>query len=73
MSGKITTGERARKCNVSVRTIQYYDKEELLKPSELSQGGRRIYIEDDVMKLKCICLYGALGFSIEKMKPILIV
>lgn len=38
-----TTGEAAKMCNVSVRTVQYYDKEGIVKPLELAEGGRRIY------------------------------
>lgn len=66
-----TTGEVAKMCNVSVRTIQYYDKEDLLKPSSLSEGGRRLYTEDDLTILKCICLYKTLGFSLSEIKSII--
>ena len=40
---KYTTGEIARISGVSVRTVQYYDDRGILKPSELSEGGRRLY------------------------------
>ena len=45
---KYTTGELAKLCNVSVRTVQFYDTKNLLKPSEISEGGRRLYTEADV-------------------------
>ena len=48
---KYTTGELAKLCNVSVRTVQFYDTKNLLKPSEISEGGRRLYTEADVKKL----------------------
>lgn len=70
MEQVFTTGELAKLCNVSVRTIQYYDKEGILKPSRLSEGGRRIYTEDDLKRLRCICLYKALGFSLEDIKKV---
>ena len=47
---KYTTGELAKLCNVSVRTVQFYDTKNLLKPSEISKGGRRLYTEADVKK-----------------------
>ena len=50
-----TTGEAARLCGVSVRTVQYYDTRGILIPSELSEGGRRLYSEDDLAKMKVIC------------------
>lgn len=39
----VTVGEAAKKLGVSVRTLQYYDKEGLLSPSARSAGGRRLY------------------------------
>ena len=48
---KYTTGELAKLCNVSVRTVQFYDTKNLLKPSEISEGGRRLYTEADVKNL----------------------
>ena len=40
-----TTGELAAKCGVSVRTVQFYDRKNLLKPFQLTEGGRRLYCE----------------------------
>lgn len=71
MKEHFTTGEMAQECNVSVRTLQYYDKEGLLKPSEISEGGRRLYTEESLTILKCICLYKTLGFSLGEIKSIL--
>lgn len=36
-----TTGELAKQCGVSVRTVQFYDGRGLLHPSALSEGGRQ--------------------------------
>lgn len=58
-----TTGEIASLCNVSVRTVQYYDQEGIISPSDLSEGGRRIYTETDLSKFQLTCLYKSLGFS----------
>lgn len=70
MKQTFSTGEIAKLCNVSVRTVQYYDKEGILNPSEISEGGRRIYTEEDLKKLRCICLYKALGFKLEEIKKV---
>ena len=51
---KYTTGELAKLCNVTVRTVQYYDKRGILIPTELSEGGRRLYSESDLQRLKVI-------------------
>jgi DNA-binding transcriptional MerR regulator len=52
---KYTTGEIAKLCNVSVRTVQYYDARSILVPSELSEGGRRLYSDEDLKKMRIIC------------------
>jgi len=43
----------------------------LLNPSEISEGGRRLYTNEDLTILKCICLYKTLGFSLGEINSIL--
>lgn len=62
---KYTTGELAKLCGVSVRTVQYYDTRNILTPSELSEGGRRLYSENDLKKMRVICFLKELGFSLN--------
>ncbi|MEG0176601.1 MerR family transcriptional regulator [Anaerorhabdus sp.] len=64
----LTIGEVAKKMNVTVRTLQYYDTEGLLKPSMLSEGGRRLYTSKDLIKLYQILSFKSLGFSLEDIK-----
>lgn len=66
-----STGEIARLCGVSVRTVQFYDGKRLLPPSEINEGGRRLYSEADVEKLRFICMLKALGLSLDAIKKIL--
>lgn len=66
-----TTGELARLCGVSVRTVQFYDAKDLLKPTELTEGGRRLYSDDDLNKLRLICMLKALGLTLASIKGIL--
>lgn len=63
-----TIGELAKDMDVSVRTLQYYDKEGLLTPSAKTQGGRRIYTAKDKVKLHQILSMKYLGFSLEEIK-----
>ena len=66
-----TTGELAKKCNVSVRTIQYYDERGILVPTDLTEGGRRLFSEDDVVTLETICFLRDLDISIKGIAEIL--
>ncbi|MBN1778082.1 MAG: MerR family transcriptional regulator [Clostridiales bacterium] len=66
-----TTGDLAKACDVSVRTVQFYDTKDLLKPSELTEGGRRLYSEDGLEKLRLICMLKSLGLALSSIKGIL--
>lgn len=66
-----TTGELAKKCNVSVRTVQYYDERGILVPTELSEGGRRLFSEEDVATLETICFLRDLDIPIKSIAEIL--
>lgn len=68
----MTVGELAKKMDTTVRTLQYYDKENLLKPSAQSEGGRRLYTNKDMVKLHQILSMKFLGFSLEDIKNHLI-
>ena len=64
----LTIGELAKEMNVTVRTLQYYDQENLLKPSARSEGGRRLYSSNDIVTLHQILSMKFLGFSLEKIR-----
>ena len=64
---KYTTGEIAKLCSVSVRTVQYYDSRNILVPSELSEGGRRLYSEDDLKRMRIICFLREAGVPINSI------
>ena len=66
--GYMTTGEIAKKAGVTVRTIQYYDREGLLQPSTESEGGRRLYTHRELVKLQQILSMKQLGFTLEEIK-----
>ena len=68
---KYTTGEIAKLCGVTVRTVQYYDTRGILVPAELSEGGRRLYSEDDLKRMKIICFLRDLGLSIDSISQLL--
>ncbi len=68
---RYSTGELAKLCGVSVRTVQYYDTRGILPPSELSEGGRRLYTEADFKQMQIICFLKDLGFSLENIGKLL--
>ena len=70
--GYMTTGDLAKRMGVTVRTLQHYDREGLLAPSCISEGGRRLYMNKDVVKLHQILSLKHLGFSLSDIKSRLI-
>lgn len=66
--GYMTVGEVAKKMGVTVRALQYYDSEGLFSPSCVSDGGRRLYRDKDIIKLHQILTLKSLGFSIDEIK-----
>ena len=70
--GFMTVGQLAKKMGVTVRTLQYYDKEGVLSPSAESEGGRRLYTDKDLVLLHQILSLKSLGFSLKDIKGRLI-
>lgn len=68
---KYTTGELAKLCGVTVRTVQYYDSRGILIPTELSEGGRRLYTDDDLRRLRIICFLRDMGLPIDAIAQLL--
>lgn len=68
---KYTTGEIAKLCGVTVRTVQYYDTRNILVPSELSEGGRRLYSDGDLKRMRIICFLREAGIPISSIESLL--
>ena len=67
-----TTGQFAKLAGVTIRTIRYYDKIGLLKPSKILDNGYRQYCNQDLITLQKILSLKELGFSLEEIYPLLI-
>ena len=62
-------GEVAELLNITVRTIRYYEEEELLEPHR-TNGGTRLYTEQHLARLKAILHLTENGFSLEVVRLI---
>lgn len=72
MNQMLTIGELAKQVNVTVRTLQYYDRIGLMKPKALTEGGRRLYDSSDIGLLHQIITLKSLGLSLDDIKMKLI-
>ena len=66
-----TISQVAELTGISTRTLQYYDEIGLLKPSELTQSGYRLYNDEALQKLQQILFFKELGFKLKEIKEIL--
>ena len=71
-AGYYSSGEFARMAGVTLRTIRYYDKQDILKPSFVSEAGARFYTDKDFARLQQILLLKYLGFSLEDIREMLV-
>lgn len=66
-----TISQVAELTGASTRTLQYYDEIGLLKPSELTQSGYRLYNDEALQKLQQILFFKELGFKLKEINEIL--
>lgn len=65
---QFSTGEAAKISGLTIRTLQHYDNIGVLPASGRTEGGRRYYTEEDIIKLEHIVFYRGLGFSLAQIK-----
>lgn len=65
---RYTSGEIAAAAGLTIRTVQHYDNIGLLRSAGRTEGGRRYYTQDDLIRLEQILLYKSLGFSLKQIK-----
>ncbi|KRL27845.1 transcriptional regulator, MerR family [Limosilactobacillus frumenti DSM 13145] len=65
-----SSGQLAKQCHVSVRTVQYYDRQGLLHATRTAHNHRQ-YQQADLLRLQQIITYRQLGFSIKDIKELL--
>lgn len=65
-----TAGVFAKKAGVTIRTIRFYDKENLLRPTLHNESGYRLYTDSDFAKLQKILTLKFLGYPLSDIKDI---
>lgn len=64
--------EVAKLSGITVRTLHYYDEIELLKPSETTETGYRMYSSEDLERLQQILFFRELDFPLNEIKEIML-
>ncbi len=68
---KYTIGEVAKITGATTKTVRYYDEIGLLKPSELSTAGYRLYTTEEIWQLELILTLRYLGFGIDEIRKLI--
>ena len=63
-------GEIAKILDMSQRTIRYYEEIGLLNSIKRVEGGRRIYTEEDLRRLKLIKRLKIMGMTLSEMQEL---
>lgn len=71
MESTYTVKQLAKLAGVSVRTLHHYDQLDLLKPSDRTTAGYRLYGESELLRLQQIMFYKELDLSLERIAEIL--
>lgn len=66
-------GEIAGRLGVSPRTIKYYEELGLVQPEARSQGGFRLYGEEEVRRLERVLRMKGMGYSLAAIRELLAV
>jgi len=67
---EISIGELANKLEMSQRTIRYYEEIGLLNSVKRLEGGRRVYTELDLRRLKLIKRLKIMGMTLSEMQEL---
>jgi len=63
----ITVGELSRLTGITVRALHHYDEIGLVRPSQRSAAGYRLYDDDDVLRLQQVLVLRELGLALEEI------
>ena len=66
-----TVKEVSELTGVSIRTLHYYDSIGLLRPTEITESGYRLYDDTALERLQQILLFRELQFPLKEIKEIL--
>jgi len=69
--GGLTIGQLARKAQVNVETVRYYERRGLMPEPLRRESGYRQYSEPDVTRIKFIKRAQGLGFTLKEISELL--
>ena len=68
---KLTAGQLAKKANLNVETIRYYERPRILPRPMRTRSGYRIYPDEAVQRIRFVKRAQELGFSLKEIQELL--
>ena len=68
---RLQIGDVAERVGLSLRTVRYYEEQGLFEPASRTDGGFRVYEEEQVERLLFIKQMKPLGFTVQQMRELL--
>lgn len=66
-----TVKQLSKLSGITVRTLHFYEEEEVLKPAYYGSNGYRYYEEKQLLQLQQILFFKELGFSLKQIRKVL--
>ncbi|MBZ0137597.1 MAG: heavy metal-responsive transcriptional regulator [Planctomycetes bacterium] len=67
----MTVGELARRADVNLETVRFYEKQRLLPQPERTSGGHRLYTDTDIERLQFIQRAKWVGFTLKEIRTLM--
>ena len=64
-------GELAKRTDLSIDAIRFYERRKLLPPASRSAGRFRLYTPDAIERLRFVRRMQGLGFSLQEIKELM--
>lgn len=68
---KLTIGRLAKKMQINVETIRYYERKGLIPEPPRSESGYRLYSQEAILRIQFIRNAKKLGFSLKEISKLL--
>ncbi|WP_236518490.1 MerR family transcriptional regulator [Sandaracinus amylolyticus] len=66
----LSSGDMARGCETTIRTVRFYEEAGLIEPVARSEGGHRMYSPEQLLKLQLIMDLREAGLSLQDIKAL---
>ncbi len=68
---RLTIGQLAKRANVNVQTVRYYERRGLIPDPPRRESGYRLYSQNDIARIQFIKRAQELGFSLKEILELL--